>query len=105
MKLRAGSTLVLLVACSSPAPSAPRAPQEGGNPLPPLLERYETDRDALRRSYGVPMSPRRAERMKTFFEESRKELDRQAGGGGAEGLGEGRPRRRSPRGTAYLRAP
>src|ERR1041384_7788306 len=76
MKLRAGSTLVLLVACSSPAPSAPRAPQEGGNPMPPLLERYETDRDALRRTYSVPMSPRRAERMKAFLEASRKDLDR-----------------------------
>jgi hypothetical protein len=44
--------------------------------MPPLLERYETDRDALRRTYSVPMSPRRAERMKAFLEASRKDLDR-----------------------------
>src|SRR2546427_2607855 len=76
MNMRAACTLLVLVACSAPAASSPRGREEAGNPFPSLLERYETDRDALRRAYGVPLSLRRAERMRKFYEESRKELDR-----------------------------
>jgi len=75
MSLRAGSTFLLLVACSSPAPSAARGIQDGGDPMRPLLERFETDRDALHRFYSVPMSPRRLEREKAFLEASQRELD------------------------------
>jgi uncharacterized protein DUF885 len=77
MNPRAGWILpVLFVACSAPAVPEPRRADEGPGPLPQLLERYETDREALRRVHSVPMSPRRGERLKKFLEDQQRELER-----------------------------
>ncbi|HLF92037.1 MAG TPA: DUF885 family protein, partial [Planctomycetota bacterium] len=70
-------SLLLLAGCSAIVTTAAAPAQEtSGNPMALLIERYETDRDALRRVHGVPMSPRRGERMNRFNEDSLKELGR-----------------------------
>jgi hypothetical protein len=40
-----------------------------------LLERYQEDRSALGRAYPVPMSSRRAARLRKFYEDARKEVE------------------------------
>ena len=48
---------------------------DGRNVLHPMLERYSTDRNALRRTYPIPMSDFVDERMKSFFADWSYRLD------------------------------
>ncbi len=60
-----------------PAQGEPFGPAQGepAGPMRAVLERYQEDRSALGRAYPVPLSPRRAERLRKFAEGERRELE------------------------------